>query len=196
MSGVKNASTEAEHLILEAQREAYCLALRDAGVWVAEAAAIYRSRWGDDPSADMMLIVEGEAVTDNAARKIADKTITAGLDALQVACLGTAQYPGKGGSDGLMYTALGLSNEAGEVLGKLKKLMRDHRNGLAILQANSVEGALHREAVAMEVADVLWYAVVLLDELDFDAGDVAIRLLNKLASRKERGVIQGSGDNR
>ncbi|HKK07778.1 MAG TPA: hypothetical protein VKA44_02725, partial [Gemmatimonadota bacterium] len=45
------------------------------------------------------------------------------LDAYQRAALSTALYPDVGGH-GFVYPALGLANEAGEVLGKIKKLFR------------------------------------------------------------------------
>ena len=104
----------------------------------------------------------------------------------QVISDGTAIYPGKGTVSGLYYTALGLG-EAGEVQGKVKKIMRD--NG----------GVLNEEtcnAIAKELGDLLWYVSQTATELGLELDDVAEANINKLADRRERGVIQGSGDDR
>lgn len=114
------------------------------------------------------------------------------IDELQDKCMSTAQYPGRGTTEGLTYAAFGLSNEAGEVLGVLKKLMRDDERGLNA----ALEDADVRKQVSAEVGDVLWYVMAVLDELDVDASSVAQSLIDKLASRKARGVISGSGDAR
>jgi len=94
----------------------------------------------------------------------------------------TAIYPDRHSKTGLMYVALGLASEAGEVAGKVKKYYRD--------------GALDKQALGSEVADCLWYLSQLADELDLDLGDLAKENILKLQSRKERNVLGGSGDNR
>jgi NTP pyrophosphatase (non-canonical NTP hydrolase) len=107
------------------------------------------------------------------------------LNDYQTAALFTAIYPNQGAN--FTYPALGLVGEAGEVADKLKKVIRDH------------DGVLTdpvREAVAKEVGDVMWYLAVLAYELDFDLNSIAKANLDKLASRQERGVLSGSGDNR
>jgi len=43
---------------------------------------------------------------------------------------------------------------------------------------------------------VLWYVAMLANELRLDLSYIAEANLEKLGSRKERGVLQGSGDNR
>lgn len=43
---------------------------------------------------------------------------------------------------------------------------------------------------------MLWYVAQLSTELGLDLGDVAQGNLDKLASRKERGVLHSEGDNR
>lgn len=107
------------------------------------------------------------------------------LNQYQKAALETAVYPDRGSN--FVYPALGLAGEAGEVADKLKKVIRDD-NGIL---TNSV-----CDAVAKELGDVLWYVAVLANELDYDLGDIAVMNINKLNSRKERGVLTGSGDNR
>lgn len=86
----------------------------------------------------------------------------------------------------LAYLALGLG-EVGEVQGKIKKIIRD--DGAVITDDK-------RQAITAELGDVLWYISVLAYELNVSLESIAVINLDKLASRKERGVIQGSGDNR
>lgn len=105
------------------------------------------------------------------------------------AAAATAIYPGEGrqGLTGIIYTTLGLTNEAGEVAGKLKKIMRD---------GDGIITDAHREALASEAADTLWYLDRLAAELGTTLEALATANAAKLADRMERGVIQGSGDNR
>jgi NTP pyrophosphatase (non-canonical NTP hydrolase) len=99
--------------------------------------------------------------------------------------LETAIYPNQGSN--FAYPALGLAGEAGEVADKLKKVIRDNGGILT----DSV-----RDAVAGELGDVLWYVSVLASEIDYSLDEIMAKNLAKLNSRKERGVISGSGDNR
>lgn len=82
----------------------------------------------------------------------------------------------------VIYPALGLAAEAGEVANKVKKILRD--------------GNFNREAIADEVGDCLWYIAALCRDLNVDMKELAKNNLRKLHDRKSRGVIQGSGDNR
>lgn len=52
------------------------------------------------------------------------------------------------------------------------------------------------DAVAAEHRDCLWYGAQLATELRLSLGEQADRLLAKLADRKARGVLRGSGDDR
>lgn len=104
----------------------------------------------------------------------------------QVRAAQTAIYPGKGTSLGLAYVGLGLG-EAGEVQGKIKKILRD--NGGEVTSAT-------RLAIAQELGDLLWYVAQAAEEIDYGLGDIARMNLAKLASRAERGVLGGSGDDR
>jgi NTP pyrophosphatase (non-canonical NTP hydrolase) len=87
----------------------------------------------------------------------------------------------------IIYPALGLSNEAGEVLGKIKKVLRDN-NGV-YSPASVVE-------IGKEIGDVLWYIAALSRDLGLDMNAIAENNIAKLKDRMNRGVIQGSGDNR
>ena len=101
------------------------------------------------------------------------------LDGYQLKAVKTAIYPIEAQ---VTYPAMGLANEAGEVLGKVKKIIRD--------------GTYNREGIVDELGDVLWYAAALARDLDVSLTEVAHRNLEKLASRQERGTLQGSGDKR
>jgi NTP pyrophosphatase (non-canonical NTP hydrolase) len=107
------------------------------------------------------------------------------LNTYQTSALGTAVYPNQGAN--FAYPALGLAGEAGEVADKLKKVIRDNDGILT----DDV-----REKVAKEIGDVMWYVAVLSYEMDYSLEEIAQMNLDKLASRQERGVISGSGDNR
>lgn len=98
----------------------------------------------------------------------------------------TATYPGRG-TGVLTYPVLGLNGEAGEVAEKLKKIIRDHDGQISDTQ---------RDALIKELGDVLWYVAACCHELNVPMDEVAQKNLDKLASRKQRGVISGSGDER
>ena len=97
----------------------------------------------------------------------------------------TALYPNVGRN--AIYPTLGLVGEAGEVADKVKKILRDKKG---IFDKDS------KDEIKFEIGDVLWYISQLSCELGFDLEDVAIANLQKLSSRKIRGKIQGSGDDR
>ena len=97
----------------------------------------------------------------------------------------TAKYPAIGHP--VIYPTLGLTSEAGEVAGKIKKIFRDK---------GGVIGEAEREALKGELGDVLWYLAQVCTELDLSLDDVAGHNLEKLFSRLERGKIGGDGDNR
>ena len=87
----------------------------------------------------------------------------------------------------VIYPALGLASEAGEVAGKIKKVLRD--------QAGDFEAA-PRDALQDELGDVLWYLAVLAADLGLSLDQIAAHNLEKLRSRQARGRIGGSGDQR
>ena len=86
----------------------------------------------------------------------------------------------------ILYPALGLAGEAGEVANKVKKLIRDGYE----------KNKDYRKEVAAEIGDVLWYCAVLADDIGFKLADIANNNLIKLKDRQARGVIGGSGDKR
>jgi NTP pyrophosphatase (non-canonical NTP hydrolase) len=97
----------------------------------------------------------------------------------------TAVYPDAGHN--LTYPALGLCGEAGECAEKVKKAIRDD---------GGVLSEERRAALGAELGDVLWYVAQLATEAGLDLDEVAEENLAKLVSRRERGVLQGSGDAR
>lgn len=91
----------------------------------------------------------------------------------------TAIYPQE---KALEYLALGLVSEAGEVAGKVKKIIRDS------------EGS--EDSIRAELGDVLWYISEFCNYFDTSIEELADQNRRKIQSRKERGVLGGSGDNR
>lgn len=102
------------------------------------------------------------------------------LDEFQRRCLDTALPTALN----LDYLVSGLAAEAGEVAGVYAKGVRDGRK------------EDHTQQLTKEVGDVLWFCCAIASQCGVTLGDLVASLLEKLSSRKERGVIQGSGDNR
>jgi NTP pyrophosphatase (non-canonical NTP hydrolase) len=96
----------------------------------------------------------------------------------------TAIYPDE---HRILYPALGLAGEAGEVANKVKKLVRDGPD-------NRPDD--WREQIASEIGDVLWYCAALATDLNLTLGMIASQNEMKLSRRKEQGTIGGSGDTR
>lgn len=108
-----------------------------------------------------------------------------GFDQYQKESRKTAVYPNQGNN--FIYPALGLAGETGEVLEKIKKIIRDKGGKL---------DEETREKIAKEIGDVLWYIAQLCTELGLSMEEVAKQNLEKLFSRKERGTLHGEGDER
>lgn len=101
------------------------------------------------------------------------------LDEYQAAAKETAVYR-ENPSLHMIYPALGLCGEAGEVAEKIKKFLRD-----AVLDHN---------ALRLELGDVLWYVSAMATEFGWTLEEVAQGNLDKLRARKERNALHGSGD--
>jgi NTP pyrophosphatase (non-canonical NTP hydrolase) len=106
------------------------------------------------------------------------------LDDYQAAARRTAIY---GDRFRAIYPALGLASEAGEVCGKIKKVLRDQGGDFAQAPRADLED---------ELGDVLWYIAVLAADLGLSLDQIAARNLDKLRSRLARAQIGGSGDRR
>lgn len=97
----------------------------------------------------------------------------------------TAIYPNL--NKNFIYPTLGLTGETGEIAEKIKKVIRDK------------EGIIDNETkleISKELGDVLWYLSQLSTELNISLDEIAQKNIEKLQSRKKRGVIHGKGDNR
>ncbi|HTJ73508.1 MAG TPA: nucleoside triphosphate pyrophosphohydrolase family protein [Verrucomicrobiae bacterium] len=107
------------------------------------------------------------------------------MNEYQAAALRTASPKDK--KDEVFHLVLGLCGESGEIAEKVKKIVRDHGSDFS---------KLNKDDLVKELGDVLWYVAVLADHFDIAFEEVAARNIAKLADRKNRGLISGSGDNR
>lgn len=112
-------------------------------------------------------------------------------------CMGTC--------DNFSYMMLNLMGEVGEFAGKVAKMIRKGQVEIDTMDEKTSEmfpmvslnnwtylqGELMKEA-----GDILWQLAGLCNVMGWSLEDVAQANLDKLASRKERGVIDGNGDNR
>ncbi|MEK7564181.1 MAG: nucleoside triphosphate pyrophosphohydrolase family protein [Patescibacteria group bacterium] len=108
------------------------------------------------------------------------------LNEYQKQALTTAGHPDK---YKIIYPAMGLGNEAGEVLGKIKKWLRGD-------DGDGPMSEERKEALKGELGDVLWYLAVLAHDLDIPLEDIGKNNVDKLKSRQARGKLLGDGDNR
>lgn len=84
---------------------------------------------------------------------------------------------------GIPYCTLGLCGEAGEVAEKVKRYYRE--------DADLLDGS-----VLKELGDVQWYLTAVANELGYTLQEVIDSNVEKLTSRRERGVLAGAGDER
>ena len=96
------------------------------------------------------------------------------------------------------YMSYGLVGELGELMGKIAKHIR---KGNMVLQDNNLKVTDEftkedAEALLAELGDCQWFIAGLAHVLGQDLEDICQANLDKLASRKERGVIDGNGDTR
>jgi len=125
-----------------------------------------------------------KSIIDEAEEYMREKGSAFTFDAYQAEAKETAIYPH---NMKILYPALGLTGEAGEVANKVKKIVRD---GMDKMPSD------WREQIAGELGDVLWYCAAIATDLNMSLGQVAMSNKNKLSSRKQRGMIGGFGDTR
>ena len=87
----------------------------------------------------------------------------------------------------VIYPVLELVGDSGEVAEKVKKILRDNQG---IIEEEK------RQEIKKELGDVLWYVAQIATELNLSLDEIADFNLEKLASRKKRNKLHGSGDNR
>jgi len=87
----------------------------------------------------------------------------------------------------VLYPVIGLSGEVGEVSEKIKKVYRDLRGHFSTDQ---------KKDIIKEIGDVLWYLALICHDLNITLEEAANMNIEKLQSRQERNVLQGSGDDR
>lgn len=120
---------------------------------------------------------------------------------------GTAQYPLVGSN--MIYPAMGVCGEAGELLDKIKKHWRNKTKeederfkdiptteiALDNMSAKSLTTEEKTEIVK-EIGDVIWYLNALCLELGTALEEAARLNRDKLLDRQARGMICSRGDNR
>ena len=121
---------------------------------------------------------------EEATKFLQEKYNMSDFNAYQRNASSTAIYPEE---HRILYPALGLAGEAGEVANKVKKLIRD---------GPDKRPDTWREDIASEIGDVLWYCAALATDLELTLGYIASQNELKLSKRKANGTIGGSGDDR
>ncbi len=87
----------------------------------------------------------------------------------------------------MMYLSMGLAGESGEVIEKVKKIVRNDKGAISDEK---------REAIRNELGDVLWYISELARAFDIPLEQVVQANIQKITDRAARGVIESEGDNR
>ena len=87
----------------------------------------------------------------------------------------------------LVYYALAINEEAGELAGKVKKIYRDQNGDMTDADKGAIIG---------ECGDILWYLTRFCEVVGVSLSTMAFQNIVKLEGRVERGTIQGSGDKR
>lgn len=98
--------------------------------------------------------------------------------------------------DNHAYMLTGLVGEVGELFGKIAKGIRKDKT--EFYNNNLVDGFSEEELhnIKSELGDCAWFIAGIADTFGWTLEDVCQDNISKLASRKARGVIDGSGDNR
>ena len=99
------------------------------------------------------------------------------------------------------YMMLNLVGEVGEIAGKVSKYIRKGKAEIVGHQLD-IRNKKWSETLDMnvelqkEAGDVLWQLAGLCSVMGWSLEDIARQNLDKLADRKQRGVIASEGDNR
>lgn len=105
-------------------------------------------------------------------------------------------------SNNVSYMLFNLIGEVGEFASKVAKGIRKevyavNNNQLQLINSknHNIE-SIREEELMKEAGDILWQLSGLCSVMGWTLDDVAKQNLEKLASRQQRGVIDGNGDNR
>lgn len=111
--------------------------------------------------------------------------------------------------DNFSYMMLNLVGEVGELASKVAKEIRKEQVEIRDNEFDWVitypydprypiarECAEKMEELQLEAGDILWQLAGLCKVMGWSFEEIGQKNLKKLASRKERGVIDGNGDNR
>ena len=97
-------------------------------------------------------------------------------------------------SENFSYMFLNLVGEVGEFASKVAKAIRKEEN---CIEYNDLGVTVTKnEELQKEAGDILWQLSGLCTVMGWKLEDIAQQNLDKLASRQQRNVIDGSGDNR
>lgn len=109
-------------------------------------------------------------------------------------------------SDNLFYMLANLAGEVGEFASKAGKHMRKGKLHITTMQRDEEGKILHtqvwnvsdeeRHLMLSEIGDILWQTAGLAKVMGVTLEEVAEENLAKLASRQQRNVIAGDGDER
>ena len=99
----------------------------------------------------------------------------------------TAEWHGRNDEYKKMYLCMGLAGETGELIEKMKKVIRND---------GGVVSDEMRTLIKLEVGDVLWYLSQVAKELNITLDEAATANIAKLSDRAKRGVIASVGDTR
>lgn len=98
--------------------------------------------------------------------------------------------------DNFSYMFLNLVGEIGELASKVAKQIRKDKGFISSNKLYLNIDNTDYNDIRKEAGDILWQLSGLCDVMGWSLEDTAQENLNKLASRKQRGVIDGDGDNR
>ena len=109
-------------------------------------------------------------------------------------------------SDNLFYMLVNLQGEVGEFASKAAKHMRKGKLHITTTERDEEGRTLHtqiwnitdeeRKLLRDELGDIQWQLAGLAHVMGFSLEEVAEKNLEKLASRKQRNLIDGDGDER
>ncbi len=91
----------------------------------------------------------------------------------------TSIYPA---SAKIIYPALGLAGETGELANQVKKIIRDDNGKLT---------ADRKKKIIDELGDALWYCAAVASDLGINLDEVVSANLQKLSDRGNKNLIRG-----